>query len=133
MALYYLLYVGVARNDFSYGDLEGLLQQARSRNEHLGITGKLLHCEGTFIQLLEGSESAVEEVFSAIEKDQRLVALKTITIGTAQERHYEHWSMAYSDISIEEINQFENCRHPDVAAYIKNSSAIKLLKLLART
>jgi len=129
---YYLLYIGIARNKFTSADFDQLLEQARSRNEHLGITGKLLHCEDTFIQLLEGIEVAVKEVYKSISDDERLIAVKMITTGKSDERYYQDWSMAFEDITIEEINQIENCTHPNVAEYIRTASAIKLLKLLAK-
>lgn len=130
--IFYLLYFGVARNTFTPADFEILLQQSRSRNESLGITGKLLHCEDLFIQLLEGGEESVNAVYHSIQKDQRLIAAKMITSGTADHRYYSSWSMAFKNISLKEINEIENCAHPDVATYVKKSSAIKLLKLLAQ-
>ena len=129
---YYLLYLGIARNQFTDEDFNSLLEQARSRNEFLAITGKLLHCEGTFIQLLEGKKESVDEVYQSITIDDRLIAVKLITSGTASNRHYNDWSMAFKDISMQEINELEHCTHPDVAAYIKSASAVKLLKLLAK-
>lgn len=129
---FYLLYFGVARNEFSQQDFEELLVQARSRNELLDITGKLLHCEGTFIQLLEGTEEAVGAVYASITRDERLIAIKTITTGFSEERYYKDWSMDFSEVSLAEINKIENCSHKDVTTYIQSASAIKLLKLLAK-
>jgi hypothetical protein len=129
---FYLLYFGVAKKEFTEQDFEELLTQARSRNASLDITGKLLHCEDTFIQLLEGTEAAVKEVYRSIEKDNRLVAIKTITTGHAEERYYKDWSMDFKEVKLAEINKIENCVHKDVAAYIKSASAVKLLKLLAK-
>lgn len=129
---FYLLYFGVARNEFTEQDFEALLEQARSRNAFLDITGKLLHCEGTFIQLLEGSEKAVKEVYDSIVEDERLIAIKTITTGYAEERYYQDWSMDFKDVSLAAINKIENCTHEDVATYVKTFSAVKLLKLLAK-
>ncbi len=130
---YYLLYIGISRKTFKKEDFDELLYQARSRNKFLGITGKLFHCEGTFIQLLEGKEEAVNEVYQSICDDERLIAVKTVITGKATERYYKDWSMAFSDVSLEEINEMEKCTHLDVAAYIRNSSAVKLLKLLAKS
>ena len=130
---YYLLYFGIARSPFSSEDFNSLLEQARSRNETLHITGKLLYCEGTFIQLLEGDENAVAAVYHSISQDDRLIALKKITEGYAEKRYYQNWSMAFDQISLREINKIEHCDHANVASYIKSSSAIKLLKLLAKT
>lgn len=129
---YYLLYFGIARKQFTDDDFNSLLEQARSRNDSLDITGKLLHCEGTFMQLLEGKKENVEEVYQSITKDDRLIAIKIITTGGTDERYYKDWSMAFKDVSIEEINELEHCTHTDVATYVKSASAIKLLKLLAR-
>ncbi|MFD0941386.1 BLUF domain-containing protein [Pedobacter boryungensis] len=130
---YYLLYFGVAKNDFTEQDFDVLLEQARSRNHYLGITGKLLHCEGAFIQLLEGLEVAVKEVYDSIRIDERLVAIKKITEGHCEERYYADWTMEFKDVGIEEINKMENCSHPNVTEYVKTASAVKLLKLLAKS
>ncbi|MEE1944167.1 BLUF domain-containing protein [Pedobacter sp. KR3-3] len=129
---FYLLYFAVASKEFTEADFEELLEQARSRNAFLDITGKLLHCEGTFIQLLEGNKAAVKEVYESIVKDQRLIAIKTMATGHAEERYYSNWSMDFKEVSLAELNKLENCAHEDVAAYIKNASAVKLLKLLAK-
>lgn len=129
---YYLLYLGIARNQFADEDFNSLLEQARLRNEFLDITGKLLHCEGTFIQLLEGKKESVEEVYQSITSDERLIAVKLIITGTANNRYYKDWSMAFKDISMQEINELEHCAHTDVATYVKSASAVKLLKLLAK-
>lgn len=131
--LFYLLYFGVARKEFTTEDFDLLLAQARQRNESLEITGKLIHCEGTFIQILEGTEQAVDAVYASISRDERLVAIKLITTGTATHRNYADWSMAFKDISLKEINELEHCTHPNVAEYIESSSAVKLLKLIAKS
>ena len=128
----YLLYLGVARREFSNENLQLLLEQSRVRNELLDVTGKLIHCEGTFIQLLEGTQQIVEAIYKSIKNDDRLVATKLITIGSSRERYYKNWSMAFKDISLKEINELENCSHLDVSDYIKNASSVKLLKLLAK-
>jgi len=130
---YYLLYFGVAKKEFTEQDFNFLLEQARSRNHYLGITGKLLHCEGAFIQLLEGVEVAVKEVYNSICNDQRLIAVKKITEGNCEERYYADWTMDFKNVSIEEINKMENCSHPNVTEYVKTASAVKLLKLLAKS
>jgi len=129
---YYLLYLGVARNEFNENDFNFLLEQSRSRNKILNVTGKLLHCEGTFLQLLEGKEEQVREVYDSIKIDDRLVAVKLITVGYAKERYYKNWTMAFKDVSLAEINELEKCSHLNVSSYVKNASAIKLLKLLAK-
>ncbi len=55
----------------------------------------LLHCEGTFIQLLEGKQVVVKELYETIRNDKRLIAIKLITEGAAEERYYNDWSLAF--------------------------------------
>jgi len=130
--VYYLLYYGVESFGFAQKDFEELLEQARKRNEFLGVTGKLIYCEGTFIQILEGNENNVKEIYASIERDQRLIATKLVAEGTTKQRYFKDWSMDFEEVSLAAINELENCTHPNVTAYINNAPAIKLLKLLTK-
>ena len=127
--IYYLLYYGVESFRFEQNDFEDLLKQSREKNRHLEVTGKLIYCEGTFIQLLEGTEQNVEDIYAAIKKDQRLVATKLITSGHAESRYFKDWSMDFERISLNVLYQLEQCTHANVAEYITNAPAIRLLKL----
>lgn len=128
--VYYLLYYGVESFKFEQNNFDELLAQARERNESLGITGKLIYCEGTFIQVLEGDEGHVKDIYQSIEKDSRLIATKIVAEGLVGERYFKDWSMDFNQVSLEAINELESCNHPNVTAYITNAPAVKLLKLL---
>ena len=130
--IYYLLYYGVENFNFKHNDFNELLEQARNRNEQLEITGKLIYCEGTFIQLLEGNKKNVDDVFASITRDHRLIATKLVTDGMVAQRYFKDWSMDFEEISLDAINQLEQCTHPNVSEYITNAPAIKLLKLLTK-
>ena len=67
-ALYHLCYVSTAAVDFSDEALVALLDEARSANTDRDVTGLLLYREGSFYQVLEGSESAVKATFQDIEE-----------------------------------------------------------------
>lgn len=127
--IYYLLYYGVESFAFKQEDFEELLKQSRERNKHLSITGKLIYCEGTFIQILEGTKQNVEAVYRSIKRDQRMVATKLIANGTVEKRYFKDWNMDFVQMSLDAIKELEQCDHPNVAAYITNAPAIRLLKL----
>lgn len=129
--IYYLLYYGVESFKFGQKDFEELLAQARDRNEGLGITGKLIYCEGTFIQILEGEQRHVKEVYQSIENDSRLIASKIVAEGLVEQRYFKDWSMDFDEVPLATINELERCEHPDVSAYVANAPAVKLLKLLS--
>lgn len=129
--LYYLMYYGVESIAFTHKDLNQLLKQAAEKNELLNITGKLVYCEGAFLQLLEGPEYAVKSIYQSILKDKRLITIKLITVGYTQNRHFPDWSMGFGQVSIAEINKFEDCNYPNVSDYLKTAPTFNLLKLLA--
>ncbi|HEY5718903.1 MAG TPA: BLUF domain-containing protein, partial [Gammaproteobacteria bacterium] len=62
-ALYRLIYVSSATVELSLVQLNQLLQRARTKNAALEITGLLLYCDGSFLQLLEGPQGAVEQLY----------------------------------------------------------------------
>ncbi len=130
--IFYLLYYGVQSFKFEQKDFDELLEQARERNERLDITGKLVYCEGTFIQVLEGDEQNVKDVYNSIEADRRLIATRIVTIGRVEQRYFSGWRMDFDKVSLDSINELENCTHPNVTDYISNAPAIKLLKLLIK-
>ena len=129
---FYLLYYGVESSKFGEADFDELLSQARERNESLEITGKLIYCEGTFIQVLEGSEKNVMDVYASIKTDKRLIATKVVTTGTVEQRYFKDWDMDFDQISPATINELEKCTLPNVTEYLSNAPAIKLLKLLTK-
>jgi hypothetical protein len=47
------------------------MPSCRANNTLLGITGLLLHIDGGFLQILEGDERAVRELYSRIAADRR--------------------------------------------------------------
>ena len=66
-ALYHLGYVSTEAVKFSEEALVALLSEARNANADRDVTGLLLYREGSFYQVLEGSESAVMATFQEIE------------------------------------------------------------------
>ncbi len=59
-----LVYASKATSEMSDADLESLLSASRERNGKLGITGILVYSGGSFMQVLEGSASTVEDLFN---------------------------------------------------------------------
>jgi hypothetical protein len=76
----------------------------------------LLYRYPDFIQILEGEESVVRQVYAKILKDSRHEGGVVVDEGTMPVRQFEDWSMGFknltdSDIqSIEGFNQLMNMR-----------------------
>jgi hypothetical protein len=66
-----LLYVSNASCGLAPRALDAILSASRANNILLGITGLLLHIDGGFLQILEGDERAVRELYARIAADRR--------------------------------------------------------------
>jgi hypothetical protein len=77
-SLIHLIYASVATQAFGKAQLTELLQQARGTNERLGLTGMLLHSDGSFFQVLEGEPVVVDQIYQKIRLDKRHGQFKMI-------------------------------------------------------
>jgi Mg2+ and Co2+ transporter CorA len=91
----HLIYVSTATREMSDEDLLFLLEQSRSRNQKQHITGMLLYLNLTFIQVLEGAEKDVDEIYEAIVKDDRNTGNIIIERAEIRERTFPDWTMGF--------------------------------------
>jgi hypothetical protein len=82
-----------------------LLDQSREKNTRLGITGLLLYKDGAFMQVLEGEDLCVENLYSTIEKDPRHRACTLLRWEVIKERCFPAWSMGFKDLQNVEIQR----------------------------
>lgn len=101
--MYSIVYVSSAREPFTRTQLRQFLQKTRKDNERRGVTGILLHRKGSFMQLLEGTESVVETLFERITRDPRHWAVTVMHRAQASERMFPEWSMACRDLGSENV------------------------------
>lgn len=112
--MFYLIYASAANKLFSKEQLVDLLTKCRAKNTSLGITGMLLYKDGSFMQALEGEESAVRSLFKTISGDRRHKLVSIIHEGNVDERQFPEWSMGFRDLnspdvqSIPGYNEFLN-------------------------
>jgi hypothetical protein len=100
--VFFSVYVSAAVDPFSASELVHLLDTARRNNAALGVTGMLLYKDGNFMQVLEGDEATVRNVYAKIERDPRHRGLLTLLQGTTEERQFADWSMAFRDLDAPE-------------------------------
>jgi hypothetical protein len=96
-----ILYVSNTARDIAFSDLNDILMAARRKNEACGITGLLLHIDGGFLQVLEGEEAAVHELYGRIRADQRHWEARLLLDREAP-RAFGHWSMGFEHLTGEE-------------------------------
>ena len=80
-----------------------MVEAAIARNSRDGITGILHRESDTYFQWLEGTQEAVEKVYSSIEHDSRHNHVECLVRGPIANRIFSRWSMAYSNYDEESL------------------------------
>jgi hypothetical protein len=96
MALYQVVYISMVSGDEpTRAELQSLLAMSVRRNRALGVTGMLLYARGGFMQLLEGEEAAVKDLFDLVRRDDRHRRVTVLVQGPVAERTFADWAMSY--------------------------------------
>lgn len=96
--LFYLIYVSTATEPLSEIQLLDLLQQSRKNNLRLNVTGMLLYQGGQFMQMLEGDQETVLQLYEHICNDARHTDVVTLEQGALMRRNYSEWSMGFHNM-----------------------------------
>lgn len=104
---YYIIYVSSAVKNFTDDELLELLEISRMNNEKKDLTGMLLYKDGNFLQILEGEENNVKELYSKLEKDNRHNGLIIMLDGYEEERQFSDWRMGFKNLSNENFEEIE--------------------------
>jgi hypothetical protein len=95
LPVFQLMYVSTAARPLTSRELTDILDVSRAQNQRLNITGLLLHLDQGFLQILEGPENAVMEVFGRIEHDRRHFGIRVLVQQYVAERLFGKWSMGF--------------------------------------
>jgi len=112
-------------------DLLRLLQECRKSNHKEGITGMLLYCSDAFIQVLEGEESDLDNLFKIIKKDPRHTNVTILEKKQITERKFSNWSMGFKNLTDADLQDvkglndfFENDIQSDYFIHEQNILAL---------
>ena len=111
--MYQIIFAGQALTPFTPPDLEQLLERSREKNRRLNVTGLMLYKDSCFIQVLEGPDREVRDLWSTIELDFRLLSATCLSSKAIARREFGEWSMGFADIP---VLIKEKC--PDLAAVL---------------
>ena len=104
-SLFQLVYESTAAQSMTDDVLQEILQEARRKNEERDITGLLLYAQGRFMQVLEGPEAAVRELYTSIQKDDRHTNVETLMTTSTTARTFPAWAMGLKRPEIVEGNE----------------------------
>ena len=108
----YIVYVSQAAKAFSTDDLAGLLTHSRERNAADSITGLLVYRyntdfkRGNFLQVLEGTDDALDDVWRRISGDPRHHTIIVLDEGESDARMFADWSMGFRNVDESDLANF---------------------------
>lgn len=99
-----LIYCSTATHLLSKQELVDILAKAREKNSRLGVTGMLLYKDGNFMQVLEGEDAVIHELYETIRQDPRHHSATILLDDAAQERLFPAWTMGFRDLADPELD-----------------------------
>lgn len=106
--IFHLVYVSSATHADPTNDINDILKTANEYNSGNKISGVLLFNSGIFLQLLEGNENAVKNLYTKIEKDERHKNIIKLIEVFSHSRIYPDWSMAFKHLSELDLKMVNN-------------------------
>jgi len=102
-SLFQIVYTSTAAESFGRKELMELLKGTVQRNTRAEITGLLLYQGGTFMQALEGEETAVIPLFAKISRDPRHHHVIPLIHAPIEHRYFPNSAMAFRDLDSQEL------------------------------
>lgn len=99
MDLKTVTYTSLARLDLTAADLAAIHETARRLNALDGVTGLLIFNGSRFLQIIEGAESAIDDLVARLRADPRHSAFEIRDERIVAERAFPDWSMELLRIS----------------------------------
>ena len=84
------------KTDSSSDSLTDIYDISQKNNSESGISGCLLIGSDSYLQLLEGPDSAVEKLYSKIKVDSRHKKVKKLFEQHIEEKSFSSWSMKFA-------------------------------------
>jgi hypothetical protein len=98
-----IIYCSQATHDVSPDELLALLAAARRHNEGAGLTGMLLYCSQSFLQVLEGDPDVLEVTYSRIRADDRHTNLRLLLNAEVAAPLFPDWTMGFEHVDDEQL------------------------------
>lgn len=103
-----LVYASKALQEITEAEVLEILKISQSKNLLRRISGVLLYVNNTFVQLLEGPEAAVAEVYATIIADPRHRDVTLLEQSNTAEVSLPTWAMGYFSPSVTDQQRAAN-------------------------
>ncbi|MVN77756.1 hypothetical protein GO988_15590 [Hymenobacter sp. HMF4947] len=96
--MYHIIYSSQAKKAMTLTTLVVLLMQARALNERQHVTGALVYGAGQFMQVMEGEEAVIKDLYERIVQDPRHHDVRKLAEGPIATRSFAQWAMAFGEV-----------------------------------
>ena len=128
--IFQIIYASTASYLYTEKELNNLLEQSRTANLKIGITGLLAYKDGNFMQTIEGQEQKIMKLMLKISRDTRHHGIILMFKGFIERREFSNWSMAYLNLSGDSSEGFSDFLISDKSEHEKKISAGKAKTLM---
>lgn len=98
-----IIYCSQSTADVSPDELVALLELSRRNNERAGLSGMLLYCSQSFLQVLEGDQDALAATYARILIDDRHTNLRMLMNADVAAPMFPDWTMGFEHVDDEEL------------------------------
>ncbi|RED43955.1 FAD-dependent sensor of blue light [Winogradskyella eximia] len=110
MSLRQIIYTSQASEQFNKRSLLDLLHTSRGYNTIDNISGVLMHRDGYFLQIIEGEQDVIEDLFQRLNNDTRHKNIKMILDRSVESRLFSNWAMGCADFDEPELSMLPGIR-----------------------
>ena len=93
----HLIYMSKAIKNIKPSDINAILNTSVNFNSENNICEMLIYKNGYFMQVLEGGEEVVWELYGRIEQDKRHTEVELMWFEDTEEKIFNDWSMGVCD------------------------------------
>ena len=79
--------------DYSNQNLKNIIETSQKNNPSRDVTGCLISGTNTYLQLLEGPDNSVDELYTKIKTDNRHENIEKLVEDVVETRLFKSWSM----------------------------------------
>ena len=132
--MHHILYLSQVCTPLREDDLKRLLEKSRANNQRRNITGILLYCDRQFMQLLEGEEVDVAQLYTQLAQDPRHTGLIKLADKPIAHRSFAEWSMAFTAVSPEQFTHLSGylglaqVQFPTASLSLTDSALLQMAK-----
>lgn len=108
MSLIQLIYVSAATHEMTADELRAILDLSVRHNTRNEVTGLLLYFDRTFMQVIEGPESAIDELMTRLLSDPRHYGVNVLSRSEVPAREFAQWSMGFKGFSQSDLLVYPN-------------------------